>query len=376
MQPVAITSIGMACSLGLDSACACAAARAGLVRMGELNTLNYALEPDFGPEGLDGPALLATHMLPVTGGGTTGIAKLLALARPALSELLLNMRLAPAQWARTALLINVSDGYFQSRFEVPAETAADDAPGYAARWEQIARELPRRLCAEFGLPIENGRRSILLGGHAGFADLLLHADHLLRAGEIDRCIVGAVESCLDPQAILAYARAGALKCGTNPAGFIPGEAAAFALIERPEDAPSGRVALTVKAVSQASDVPYFQVDSAPEGRGLASCLAQILTATQSMGSPEVIVTDLNGSERRAADWGGALVQVRAERSDFNFETWLPARSFGEIGAASGGIGVCQLFRAVDRGYAPRNGALIALCSEDGARSVIHLRSSN
>jgi 3-oxoacyl-[acyl-carrier-protein] synthase-1 len=376
VQPVACTEIGMACSLGLHSAGACAAARAGLVRMSGINTLNYALDPDLSPEGLDGPDLLAAHMLPVTGSGTTGIAKLLALARPALSELLSGLRLTPQQWARTSLAINVSDGYFQSRFGVPPESDADDEPDYATQWVQTARELPHRLCAEFTLPIEKHRRFILPGGHAGFADLLLHASHLLNTGEVDRCIVGAVESCLDPQAIVAYARAGALKCGTNPAGFTPGEAAAFLLLEQPGQAQGGRVGLVIDAISKATGSAYFQSNSVPDGRGLASCLSESLTASQASSSPEVIVTDLNGSECRAADWGAAIVQVCAEQGDFSFASWLPARSFGETGAASGGLAVCQLFRAVERGYAPPNGALVALCSEDGSRSVLRVRSLN
>jgi 3-oxoacyl-[acyl-carrier-protein] synthase I len=300
----------------------------------------------------------------------------LALARPALSELLSGMRLTPQQWARTSLAINVSDGYFQSRFGVPPESYADDEPDYATQWVQTARELPHRLCAEFALPIEKHRRFILPGGHAGFADLLLHASQLLHAGEVDRYIVGAVESCLDPQSIVAYARAGALKCGTNPAGFAPGEAAAFLLLEQPGQAPGARVGLLVDAISKSNDTAYFQADSVPDGRGLASCLFEVLTETQSGGSPQVILVDLNGSERRAADWGAAIVQVCARQGAFSFESWLPAQSFGETGAACGGLALCQLFRAVDRGYAPPDGALVALCSEDGSRSVLHVRSLN
>ncbi len=372
MTPLAVTAIGMATSLGLDSACACAGARAGLVRLREITTLNYALDPDIAKEGLDGVPLLVGHMVPVIGAGCAGIAKLLALSRPALTELIRDIRLDSSQWHRTALGINISDGYFQKNFGPVPESSFDaDPPTFAALWTRMAVRLTQRLCDEFALPIEAKRQFVVLGGRVGVADVLLRAAHLMERGEIDRCIIGGVESCVEAQSILAYAAAGVLKCAANPTGFIPGEGAAFLVVERGGAAAGPPGAFLIGDIAQASDASYLQAEAFPQGAGLSTCMIEVLADADAQ-SDCLVIADLNGAELRALDWGHALVHLRARFPGSRFDTWLPALSFGETGAAAGALALCMAYRAIERGYLTEGPVVVALSSEDGRRAALRL----
>lgn len=370
MTSIAVTAAGMACSLGLNSAQACAAARAGLVRVSEIDTFNYTLYPDIAKEGLDGVPLLVGHRVPVVGDGCAGLAKLLALSRPALNELFGSMALSAAQWSRTALLVNVSDAYFQCTFGAAPEPIDEREPlPYAAQWTRTVAQLSGRICAEFGLPLEGRLQFAWCGGRTGIAELLLRCEQLLEANEVDRCIIGAVESCLEPQALLAYSAAGVLKTEANPAGFLPGEAAVYLLVERASAARS-RGAFVLGGIAQTTDTPYLGVDELPRGLGLVTCIDATLSGSGLR--PGLVIADLNGTEMRANDWGHALVHLRARWGEFDFQTWMPAQSFGETGAASGAVALCVALRALERGYAPPGMILAILSAENGGRAALSL----
>lgn len=379
MTSLVVTAIGMTTSLGLDSVDACAAARAGLVRLSEINTLNAAIDPRFAKEalGLDGLPPFVGHLAPVVGAGYSGLAKLLALSKSALAELLFHAAIPRDQWSRVGLCVNLSDGYFQSNFGDSAEPLGDEAPAsFEEEWVATVEALPSRLCADHDLPIPVDARVAIAGGRVGLVSLLQRAAAAIQRGSIDRCIVGGVESCVEPTALHAYAAAGVVKTADNPAGFLPGEAAAFLLLERPAHANRDRITLRVAGFSQTNDVPYLRSDAVPSGRGIADAVTEALAQRESAGDwPRLVVADLNGTEGRAADWGSALVQLRARFGELAFDVWLPALSFGETGAAAGPLAVCMIYRATDRQYAPGANALITLASEDGGRAAVVLESS-
>jgi hypothetical protein len=373
MTNLVATAVGMTSSLGLDSAESCAGARAGIVRLTEIDTFNYALEGDIGREGPDGVPQLSGHRVPVVGQGAIGLAKLLALSRPAMGELLGGTRLPAASWTRCGLLVNISDAYFQTfHGPVPDGDEAGDPPDYAVRWAADTESLAWRLCSAHSLPINPADQRVHRGGHTGVAELLLAAARMINAGQIDRCIVGSVESCIEPYAIQSYASAGVLKCAANPAGFIPGEAAAFILVERASQRGAVPGAFSVTAIGSALDKAYTDDSGPPHGVGVADSIERALSGAEGDQPLGLIVTDLNGCEFRAADWGNALVHLRSSYRQSSVRTWLPALSFGETGAASGGVALCMAFRAIQRRYVPTGTILITLSGEQGARAAIRI----
>jgi 3-oxoacyl-[acyl-carrier-protein] synthase-1 len=372
-----VTGIGMATSLGLGAIDSCAAARAGLARLTELTTLNVSLDPNLAKEGVDGVPPFFAHVVPIVGTGSSGLAKLLSLAKPALRDLAQNAGLDRARLSRTGLCINVSDRHFHTAFSVISEPVTEDEPADpAAQWRSAVEALPGRLCAECDVPIPPHAHVVVGGGHVGVVDALRHAVAMMQSGLVDRCIVGGIESCVEPAAIASYAAAGVVKSAANPAGFFPGEAAAFFLVE-PLTARPLRGTMRIAGVAEATDVAYLQPGSVACGQGIADVISRALNGrAKSGGLPPLVVSDMNGTEARANDWGHALVRLRENFGDVPFDTWLPAQSFGETGAAAGALAIAVAARASERGYAPGPSALIVLASESGRRAAVLLDRSH
>lgn len=371
-----ISAVGLACSLGLSSEEACAAARAGLVRVSPIDSINAAKDPLFAKETLDGVPAFSGHLVPAGAAGCCGIGKLVALARPAMQDLLRKAGLSTSDLSRTGLCLCLSDAFYQTRFgESPEPLGEGEPAGYGEVWSGIVASSPDRLCEALALPIRRDARWVSKAGRLALLGALHQASQWFAAGTIDRCLIGTIESCVEPAALLAYGAAHVVKSNANPVGFMPGEAAAFVLVE--PDVVDGHegAALRVASVTHVIDAPYLDAGAQPLGRGICQAAEQIILGRSSTKRlPDLIVADLNGTEMRASDWGHALVHLRDRFGEFTAETWLPVESFGETGAATGGVGLCMVFEAARRGHMPGAAALLMLCAETGGRGAVLLEA--
>ena len=103
----------------------------------------------------------------------------------------------------------------------------------------------------------------------------------------------------------------------------------------------------------------------------AEAFARSPRLAEEQGSvPRLLVADLNGTDFRASDWGYALVHLRDRLGEFEADLWLPAESFGETGAATGGVSLCMVFEAARRGLVPGSAASLILCADGGGRSCL------
>ncbi len=155
-------------------------------------------------------------------------------------------------------------------------------------------------------------------------------------------------------------------------GIYSWEAAAFILVERASQRCVAPGAFAVTAIGLAQDKSYTDDRGPPHGRGLADSIECALSGAAAEQPLGLIVADLNGCEFRAADWGNALVHLRSNYRESSVRTWLPALSFGETGAASGGVALCMAFRGIQRRYVPMGTILITLSGEHGARAAIRV----
>ncbi len=344
----------------------CAAARAGITRVTELANLDFSGEAAFGGETIDEAPTIKGSIVRGIGDTFSGVARALMLGGPAIDEILENRPLTDGERARTGFVLNLSDHFV---LDADARASAKGAMP-SVGWQRLTERLHARLAEPRQLAPAPGQLVLRHGGHAGLAEAIRDAIAVMASNQVDRCIVGAIDSRAEAGFLKAAARRGLLRTMDNPVGLIPGEAAAFVLLERPRDAARARLAvvatITATAIG-AAPTDLLAKDWTPSGGEFTDVLRTALGV-----APRVAfsIGDLNGTERRADEWGNALARLRAEHVIPDLPAWFPAISFGDTGAASGAVGLCVAARAFARRYAPGGTGVVWLSSESGAKAAI------
>jgi 3-oxoacyl-[acyl-carrier-protein] synthase I len=388
-DPVCITGLGMATALGCDAPNACAAARAGLLRLRELKVLNFQADQIWGGGPVKG------HTVPLGAEGSLGVSKALTLGRLALADLMSRLPLARAELARTALHLNLADQFLTDAHEVAVRTEAkqlaaakssiaggkpvevdENAPLPSARWAEQCKDFIPRLLRRCGLEGSPASSSVSFGGHTGVVPTLQKAVDDLR--RLDRCLVGGIDCCVEPAFLTAAVAAGLLKTDENPVGFLPGEAAAFFMLEKLAAARArGAKVLAVLGPSASSREKCDRLsDTLPQGIALTGVIREVLAGQARNGQRlGLVVGDLNGDVARGMEWGHALPRLHPEFRLGDLPLWLAAQSFGETGAAAGPLAVCLAAQALQRGYAPSPAVLIWLASDNGSRAALSVEAA-
>jgi 3-oxoacyl-[acyl-carrier-protein] synthase-1 len=260
------------------------------------------------------------------------------------------------------MVVNVSNRRLEDDQAIAEAETAD--PGElelpSGVWQKLTAGLIDRLAASCGFRPLTSAQHVIYGGHTGFIKAIEIAAQLVQAGLVARCIVGAIDSLIDPPALRAAFLLGFLREPKRPIGFIPGEVAGFMLIEsqttqhRVRRINQGRVA----AISR-RHTPDSKTDQPAKGKALARVIEDVLTESNTL-----FIGDLNGQESRGIEWGYAQVHLTKRCPAFKpHHLWLPAQNFGEVGAASGVVAACMALRALQRDYAPSRNIVAWLSSE-------------
>jgi hypothetical protein len=372
MHPsIDITGLGMASSLAMDVANSCAAARAGVSRPSEITCMNFGLSSIFGRETVDGVPSVVGHVSDLAP-GFSGKARLAMLGSAALSDLVRRTALSAKELSDCVFYLSVSD-----RFIEEAYAAAHRDGAVPARvnhpsdyWRREAVSMADLLLKRSGVEINTPNRSLCFGGHAGFAFAMKLAMSQMEEGRFGRAIVGGVDCCVEPQFLEASASLRMLKTSDSPTGFVPGECAAFVLCENSTSRYGKRkVIARLSSIAGAEEDSHQFSEQPPVGCGLHEAIRESLSSRDD-AFPSFVISDLNGGERRAMDWGHALVRVRRNFEIGGLPVWLPAVNFGETGAAAGAVAVCLATRAFERRYSPGPRALICLASDSGHRASL------
>jgi 3-oxoacyl-[acyl-carrier-protein] synthase-1 len=198
----------------------------------------------------------------------------------------------------------------------------------------------------------------------------------LQAGAVRFAVVGGVDSLIELESLDVFLEARRLKTGDNVDGFIPGEAAAFILLETVGHAAerSATFLATLEAPATAREVNTIWGDEPVDGTGLSAAIRATLSALDDGGSRTgLIVCDLNGETYRAKEYATACPRVLSSVQT-PWELWHPADSIGETGAASPLVGACLVAQALAQEYAPSENALVWASSDNGLRGSFYLRS--
>jgi 3-oxoacyl-[acyl-carrier-protein] synthase-1 len=340
-QAIAVTGLGMRTSIGDDAIGSCAALRAGLNCAQELPQFTV-LNEDGTPEHPTGHPVLELH-------GFQGQAKLLALGRSAIDELLSRTTLRTQPTDRLGLFLGL-----------PPPSATRLPCGPESRKPLLAHSLTR--LARLSVREELLRE--FRAGHAGLALALKQASQELLSERLDFCIVGGIDSLLQASTLQNLHDKRRLKSEDAPDGLQPGEAAAFILLERLR--PALRRGAPVHAILGGATVTREEADEARRVPGVV--LGRAVTALLgSSRKPENLwlISDINGEPGRALEYAQCLVRLCTEYPDLKqAPLWYPAASLGDTGAASASIGICAAVRAFAREYAPADAGLV-LASSDG-----------
>lgn len=355
---IQIAAMGMSSSLG-PLIGACAAFRAGITRARASLDFFYPAVDDNAQRPLNVCAIASSTF------GFSGIGRLVAILYEVWLDIL--SRVEPASVGPASGLYLVLPDPLALELPVEPEVEGDLHRRTAAlgRWvltkafEHVGWRWPGRPWRFFA------------GGPAAFARALQAAQEELLRGNLDACFVGAVDSLLDPTVLERLLFQGRLKVEDNPVGLVPGEAGIFVLLRRSTEGapPDGAVLGTVAVASAGAMDPL-------DGRALAGCVKRAAReGTGGSGRP-VLISDHNGEEERAREWGMALLHLQRLGPGWAAPVaWMPATSFGDVGLASGALGLCIAARSLERGYAPAGELFVLSSSDDGERAAVRVAAS-
>ena len=340
-RPMTLTATAARTAVGGGAAQTAASIRAGLARLGAHPT-HEARRRD--PE-WEEPEPLNVAAAPGIDPALRGAERLHALLIPVLTDLVQSASFQRRDLGQCALVV--------------ALPTPDEAVATWRLGETFLAELARRT----GLGFKIMRQS--LSGHAAGVELLAEASALLSSGEAQSCIVAGVDSYLSADRLALLDEGYRLKSARNVDGFCPGEAAAAVLLEGPRQRRSGAPRATIAAIGLGLEPEPLASEKVSTGAGLCEALRGALPADK---SPDFLLCDLNGESYRAFEWGIAQARLGARLEGVG-RAVMPARSVGDVGAATGPLLITVAVEAFSRGWAPGEEALIFTASEGSLRGA-------
>ncbi|PTL75617.1 TIGR02270 family protein [Vitiosangium sp. GDMCC 1.1324] len=320
---IAVTGLGMVSSLGDGVVGSCAAARVGVARPGALEG-TPAVDEDSGEE-----LPVTGHAIPHLTQGFSGVGRLVRLGVAALADLVHQTGLTAGP--RTGLFLNLPSGFLLAAAERHAREAAkqeaaasepeeDSGEAEVSEEEPLLAEVLRerysrmllpRLLAQAALPGGVAQEALFFGDSPGFVTALRAAERV-RSGAVERCIVGGIDSLVEPEWMDALEELRLLKAPNRPVGLMPGECAAFVLVEKADTAArrGAPVHAHIDAMASVSEPSHMFSGQPHLGVALTSVLAEVLGSLEDRGRETGLVfADLDGTMQRAQDWGYAQVRL-------------------------------------------------------------------
>ncbi|MCP3143937.1 hypothetical protein [Pyxidicoccus xibeiensis] len=386
-RTVALTALGAATSLG-GIVQAAAAARAGIVRTGEL-TGCWHLDDE-----LNEPIPVTGHPAAWLTDGFEGLGRFMQLGVSALTDLLATS--PHIQRERTGFFLALphdvgqeedaeeqdeeaqDGGEDEEAQEPPSDGEGDEdiaAPAPLSP-EESAQRLMEHLFQETELAFRPEAIRVFLEGRKGTILAVQQAVQALLQGRYHHALVMACDSLVDPWRAQRMLRARRIKTSDNPVGFMPGEAGVAILLERLDTVRTRRdepLALLFEPVT-AHEAHNRAEQRHSSGAALVEVIAGAMERAGAIASLEgSVYLDLNGEDFRAREWGGALVRARGRCQVGAWAQRLPALSFGETGTAAPLLALGLATRAFARGYGRGGQALILASDDHGARAGMVLK---
>ena len=343
---VHIAATGAQTCLGLSGPPSAAAVRAGVSGVREHPRLRHSSgDPLFGA--------VAGQLAP----DLTGVARLLALAAPALDEACAPLDGAPASYRRVPLFLAVPE----------------PRPGFStADIQEIEHALgrARRALVAFSPVV------VVPNGHAaGLLALKMALEHM-QSRAADVCMIGGVESYFNRQTIDWLEGWRQLASENCRSGFVPGEGAGFCLLasSRAAQVIGCPAVTTIMTVSTGHEENRIKTAGPCLGEGLSEAIGSVLASLPETAPVDDVICDLNGERYRGEEWGFASLRLSRRIADpTSYQS--PADCWGDVGAASGPLFAMLACQARMRGYFKGPTTLLWASSEGGLRAAAMLHTA-
>ncbi len=210
----------------------------------------------------------------------------------------------------------------------------------------------------------------LLKGHSAGLMALEKGSKLVLDRTSEFCIIGGVDSYIDPDTLEWIEDNEQLHKPSNAWGFVPGEAAAFCLICSGDTA--HKYKLPVKAqlvtVSTASEKNRIKTETVCIGQGLTQAVRNTIQTLPEKRQVDYTICDQNGEAYRADEFGFMLCRLSEHFIDPS-DYMAPADCWGDVGAASGPLFINLITAAAEKGYSKGPNTLLWTSSEGGERTA-------
>ena len=246
----------------------------------------------------------------------------------------------------------------------------------------VDEHLPEAEAAAVGASLQASARAhqmlfaapTLSRGEAGAAAVLGPKLEALGERRVDLVVWGGAHSDYDPAVIARLARAGLLFRPDNLDARIPGEAAAFAVLARPETARRLRLAGSAELAGVGTGTERARPDNdepAWDARGLPAALREAARGLGGGRRAGWLITDLTFEMRRIHEWEATMLRAGALLGEPCMVD-APAQRLGYLGAAALPLAVVLAAEAWAGGHAPAPVALAFAGSDGGARGALSL----
>jgi 3-oxoacyl-[acyl-carrier-protein] synthase I len=335
LQALTVYGTGLVCGVGLNSAAACAAIRAGINNFQETRFMDNGGEWIMGCEvPLEQP--------------WRGRKKLVKMAAMAIGECMANseLKIVPSE---TPLLLCIAEA---------------ERPG---RLAGLNDELFLEIQTELGMNFHE-QSSLIPQGRVSGAVALHQARKLIYEKGFRQILIVGIDGFLNPSTLMGYQEQERLLTSQNSNGFIPGEAASAIIV----GAPIGDDKTRLHCLGMGFAIEQATVESELPLRsdGLSTAIKSTeMDAGCTIGSTDFRITDLSGEQYYFKEAALALSRTLRERKEF-YDIWHPADCFGEIGASIGPAILIALLDALKKGYAPGTRILKHLGNDNGKRSAL------
>jgi 3-oxoacyl-[acyl-carrier-protein] synthase I len=235
-------------------------------------------------------------------------------------------------------------------------------------------DIDQRIADRIKSDLQVDTSAVISTGHASGLMALESAARRVANGSVEFCLVGGVDSYLEPDTLEWLEANGQLHNGENPYGFIPGEAAGFCLLclAKTAERRGLRPLAYVATAATSRETKLIKSDDVCLGKGLTEAFQKVFAELPSPAKKiESTVCDMNGEPYRADEYGFTIARLSQRFVDASAFV-APADCWGDVGAASGPLFVNLAIAGRNRSQVDAEYSLLWTSSESGERCAVIL----